>query len=254
MEYSLRIDISGHDAGKIEAIKDAANEQWEFKADDWHEYFGDLTATAEGLGTSESDEDIMVRMSAAVWTANGKFCDVSVEIENLDTDHHVPYSIDETDYERIMAEIKDGANPSSALLLPLKAKTPMSNALKHSGEIQKFVESAFINAPSFEKAIEVWAEAADLVRHVKCGNPAIESAAGWIKEGVQLGIIAEKMRSNVYEVHIERSTSQHDGEEVWFYFCGDEWQIVKKLKYALQQHLKRMALKDKSKNSDSAGK
>lgn len=105
----------------------------------------------------------------------------------------------------------------------------MSNALKHSDEIQKLVESIFEKSPSFEHAIKLLAETADLVCHEGCDNPEIGTAAGWIEEGVKLGIIAEKMRKPIYEVHIHRSVSRHDGDEAWFYFCDTETQIVEEL-------------------------
>jgi hypothetical protein len=108
-------------------------------------------------------------------------------------------------------------------------ETPMSNALKHSDEIQRLVESVFKKAPSFEQAVERLTETADLVCHASCDNPEIGTAAGWIEEGVKLGIVAETMRKPVYEVHVERSTSRHDGDEAWFYFCDTEELVIEKL-------------------------
>ena len=105
----------------------------------------------------------------------------------------------------------------------------MSDALKHSDEIQKLVESVFDKAHSFDEAIDHLMESADLVCHASCENPGIGTAAGWIDEGVKLGIIAETMRKPIYEVHVERSTSRHDGDEAWIYFCETENQIVEKL-------------------------
>jgi len=105
----------------------------------------------------------------------------------------------------------------------------MSDALKHSDQIQKLVESVFDNAPSFDQAVELLMESADLVCHESCENPEIGTAAGWIEEGVQLGIIAETMRKPIYVVHVERSTSRQDGDEAWFYFCETEKQIIEEL-------------------------
>ncbi len=105
----------------------------------------------------------------------------------------------------------------------------MSNALKKSDEIQKLVELVFDKTPSFEQALELLMESADLVCHADFDNPEIGTAAGWIEEGVMLGIIAETMRKPIYEVHVERSTSRHDGDEAWLYFCDTETQIVEKL-------------------------
>ena len=110
----------------------------------------------------------------------------------------------------------------------------MSNALKHSDEIQKLVESVFDNAPSFGEAVEFLAETSDLIYHVS-DDPEIGTAAGWIEEGVKLGIIAATMRKPIYEVHVERSISRHNGDEAWFYFCDDEFKIVKNLTALLKK-------------------
>jgi hypothetical protein len=111
----------------------------------------------------------------------------------------------------------------------LEEKTPMSNALKHSDEIQRLVESVFAKAPSFDQAVERLMETADLVCHASCNDPESGAAAGWIEEGVKLGIIAETTRMPIYVVQIERSVSRHAGDEAWLYFCDTEKQIVEKL-------------------------
>jgi hypothetical protein len=105
----------------------------------------------------------------------------------------------------------------------------MSNALKHSDEIQRLVESVFEKAPSFDQAFELLSGTADLACHASADDPESGTAPGWIEEGVKLGIIAETMRKPIYEVHVARSTSRHAGDEAWFYFCDTEDQIVEKL-------------------------
>ncbi len=104
--YNMGVEISGYDASKTTAIKDAAAVQWEF--DDWNECDGTLTAFADGsLGGGETEEQFAERMSVAVWSANGKFCEVSIVATYLEDLPFETYSLDESDFERLKAKIAD---------------------------------------------------------------------------------------------------------------------------------------------------
>jgi hypothetical protein len=101
--YNMGVEISGHDAGKIEAVKDAAAGEWKF--DDWNECDGKLSAYADGhLCGGESEKQFAERVSMAVWRANGKFCDVSIVATCLEDLPCETYSLDEDDFDRLKAE------------------------------------------------------------------------------------------------------------------------------------------------------
>lgn len=242
-EYNMRVKISGYDASKTNEIMDAVTNEWKFDFGRWNECNDELTGTADGIlfSARESEEDITKRLTIAVWRTNRKYCKVSVNIEDTDIDPYMTYSLDTADYEReiegttndMFFDVWGQQDKNEGCLNhapnELEEKTPMSNALKHSDEIQKLVEAVFEKAPSFEQAVEFLTESADLVCHAGCNNPEIGAAAGWIEQGVTLGIIAETMGKPIYEVHVERSVSRNDGDEAWFYFCDNEKKIVETL-------------------------
>ena len=100
-EYNMRVEISGYDASKSKAILDTFSEDWELN--EWYECEGQLNLTADGILVTarESEKDIAKRLSIAVWTANGKYCEVSVDIEDTDIDPYTTYSLDEADFKRL---------------------------------------------------------------------------------------------------------------------------------------------------------
>lgn len=101
--YNMNVEISGHDADKTAAIKDAATREWEFN--DWDVYDGKLTANADGsLCGGETEKQFAERLSVAVWAANGKFCNVSIDATYLENLPCETYSLDEDDFERLKAE------------------------------------------------------------------------------------------------------------------------------------------------------
>jgi hypothetical protein len=99
-EFNMRVESSGYDVGKTRAIMNTFGDEW--KLNDSHECKGQLHLTADCILVSarESEKDIATRLSIAVWRANGKYCEVSVDIEDTDDDLYTTYSLDETDYER----------------------------------------------------------------------------------------------------------------------------------------------------------
>jgi hypothetical protein len=101
--YNMRVEISGHDASKTEAIKDAATGEWEF--DDWNEYEGKLSANAHSyLCGGETEKQFAERVSVAVWKVNGKFCDVAIHATCLEYLPCETYALDEDDFDRLKAE------------------------------------------------------------------------------------------------------------------------------------------------------
>jgi hypothetical protein len=113
MAYNICVEISRYDIGKIEAIKIAANREWEFNG--WNEHDGELTASADGsLGFLESEEQFAKRFSVAVWRANGKFCEVVIHAGCLEEIPYGTHSLDANDFERIKAEIEDSTCASVA--------------------------------------------------------------------------------------------------------------------------------------------
>ena len=105
----------------------------------------------------------------------------------------------------------------------------MNKPFQHSDRIQELVESVFAKAASFDNAVESLTETADLVCHAGCEHPETGTEAGWIEEGVKLGMVAATTGKPIFEVHIERSVSRNDGNEAFFYFCDDETKVVGEL-------------------------
>ena len=97
--YNMSIEISGHDIGRREAIKIAAEREWGF--DFWKENRGSLRASADdSLCYRVSVEQFAEQFSLAVWRANGKFCNVEIVAGCLEEIPYEEYLLTEEDYMR----------------------------------------------------------------------------------------------------------------------------------------------------------
>ncbi len=114
MFFRLDVEINGHAEDRIDAIKNAANGEWEF--DDWDEHQGTLIVSGYDYlgGGEESKKKFAKFFTNAVWRANGKFCNVVIHATCLDYLPYETYSLDEGDFERLKAKIEDGADMAAA--------------------------------------------------------------------------------------------------------------------------------------------
>ena len=101
--YNMFVMVIGAKPDRLDAIEDAASDQWEFE--DWDNFQGTLTCSADGqLCGGETERDFAERLAKAIWTANGGPCEVEVRATYLEDPPQEEYSFDESDYERIMSQ------------------------------------------------------------------------------------------------------------------------------------------------------
>ena len=100
--YGMYVRITGHDPDRAEAIKIAAQAEWNFE--EWLEYPEELSANADGkLCGGEGEEEFSNRLAGAVMKANGKACEVDVCCTSLEDLPHENYCYDAEDYEKLVA-------------------------------------------------------------------------------------------------------------------------------------------------------
>lgn len=103
--YSMDIEVTGFVPTRRRRIVAACCREWDFAADNFSFLKPDppqqnnMTATADGqLCGGETESEFTDRLAAAIWSANGRYCQVTVRITSLD---NLPYDTrakDETDY------------------------------------------------------------------------------------------------------------------------------------------------------------
>jgi hypothetical protein len=99
--YRMKVTISGHRPRRIRPIQRAAHEAWPFG--DWRRSENEWSSGSEGnLGEGDSEEEFVVRLSNAVWRANGAFCKVEVRAACLESLPVEDYCLDRQDYVRLM--------------------------------------------------------------------------------------------------------------------------------------------------------
>ena len=101
--YNMTVTLTKAGPDRFDKIKAAASEEWDFE--DWNEFDGTLTASADGnLCAGETDQEFVERLARAVWKANGDPCEVEVQATYLEDLPHEDYVLDEADYERIRGQ------------------------------------------------------------------------------------------------------------------------------------------------------
>ena len=98
--YGMNVTISDYVPERIEAIKRAAAEEWQFE--DWFDRDGgEVESYAESqLCGGETEENFTERLTHAVWQANGAYCDVSVSATYLEDLPCEVHSLGEEEYDR----------------------------------------------------------------------------------------------------------------------------------------------------------
>ncbi len=100
--YGMAVEIRGYKPARRKAIQEAAAAEWPFI--DWEEYEGTLRSDAESqLCGGETEEQFTERLSTAVWRANGDYCEVVVDAIYLEDLPFEIHSLDQSDYDRLVA-------------------------------------------------------------------------------------------------------------------------------------------------------
>jgi hypothetical protein len=108
--YEMSVEITSFQPERTDAITAAAGEEWPF--DDWNEYEGKLTASAEdSLCGGESEEEFAERLSLAIWKANTGFCEVTVRATYLEELPYEEHCLGEDDYTRLMTSANTPNDP-----------------------------------------------------------------------------------------------------------------------------------------------
>jgi hypothetical protein len=102
--YGMQVRIAGFPSVAIDRIKEAAEGEWTFE--DWggDAQTGTLSSYAESqLCGGEDEGEFTERLALAIWQAAGAYCEVTVNATYLEDLPCESYSLDEDDYERLMA-------------------------------------------------------------------------------------------------------------------------------------------------------
>jgi hypothetical protein len=79
----MEVTIKDVAENKLEAVKDAAREEWGFR--EWDQIENMLVSYHENqLCGGESEEEFVNRLAAAVWDAHSGFCEISVDLTYLE--------------------------------------------------------------------------------------------------------------------------------------------------------------------------
>jgi len=97
--YEMDLCVRRAKPDRVDAIQDAAAEEWSFE--DWHvvEYpdnpasFG--SSGRDNLCGGEGEEEFAERLAKAIWKANGGYCVVEVRATYLEQVPYETYSFDE---------------------------------------------------------------------------------------------------------------------------------------------------------------
>ena len=100
--YNMAVAITGVAGPHHNAVREAAEDAWEFG--DW--YFneaGVLMASGSGnLCAGETEEEFAERMAKAIWAANGDYCKVEVNAAYLEELSYETHCLEEHDYRGLM--------------------------------------------------------------------------------------------------------------------------------------------------------
>lgn len=105
--YSMSVEIKKFDKSKIVAIQEAADEVWT-----WEEWSGTMLDNHDilysygdsNLCAGETEDEFAVRLTKAIWKANGGYCEVNVNQTCLEDLPCESYTLSEEDYKKSMAE------------------------------------------------------------------------------------------------------------------------------------------------------
>ena len=108
--YEMTVTLRGVRPGRLEVVKAAALEEWDFDGA-WFELVDDdmnpAGVQSSGRGSlcgGESEDEFALRLAKAIWKANGEFCQVEVTAIYLEELPFERYCFSEDDFDRIMSE------------------------------------------------------------------------------------------------------------------------------------------------------
>ena len=96
----MTLYVEGIFEGRLEAVREAANEQWTFQL--WNHYGNNVFASGKGfLNPHENKEEFADRLSLAIWDANQGYCDIEIQETYVEFYPHSICQRDKSDYERL---------------------------------------------------------------------------------------------------------------------------------------------------------
>ncbi len=107
--YSIEIRVQGTNPTRATEIKEAAEAEWPFDADDWYPYEHPDNATAfQASATGKlcaalTEQELAHRLIRAIWEANGGYCEVEVLATCLENLPCETYQLGRNDFERMIA-------------------------------------------------------------------------------------------------------------------------------------------------------
>ena len=109
--YNAYIRISNFDPARKLAIVTAARADWGWSFDGWNDPSfpnQEIIESAEDsyLSGGESEEEFVQRVTHDIWTANGAFCSVQLEMTFLENLPFETYELDEEDYAGWLASVE----------------------------------------------------------------------------------------------------------------------------------------------------
>ncbi len=101
--YNMAVTITGAAHERVDAVKEAAAAEWSF--DDWQlDPKGVLTASADDrLCGGETEDEFVERLTKAIWTANGSFCEVEVNATYLEDLPCETHCLDKDQYDQFLS-------------------------------------------------------------------------------------------------------------------------------------------------------
>ena len=105
--YGMDVTVSGHNKERAEEIAAALTKEWPTLQEDFESCLNEEELNAYGEGYllgGESENEFAERVAKAVWTANGRCCQVAVHCTYLEELPQDVYYFDEDNYAAIMEE------------------------------------------------------------------------------------------------------------------------------------------------------
>jgi len=103
--YSMNIEVRGFASRRCRRIVAVCCREWNFEADDFSFLIphspqqSNMTASADGqLCGGETESEFTDRLAAAVWAANGQYCEIMVQATYLDDLPHSTRTMQEDEY------------------------------------------------------------------------------------------------------------------------------------------------------------
>jgi hypothetical protein len=100
--YGMTLTISNFDPAKRRQIRKAAKGIWPFTGWDMDDARAMRSYGEYQLFGGETEEQFTERLTVAIWTANGGYCEVVIDATYLESLPYDTHSLNEDDYERLM--------------------------------------------------------------------------------------------------------------------------------------------------------